>query len=407
MFGDAQATEEKRADASEEEGCAAVPEEGDVVDHERVQAGPKGVDYARLVKQFGTTPIVQADLDRLEKITGQPPHLFLRRGLYFSHRDLNVLLDGYERGELFYIFTGRGPSASMHLGHVVPFHFAAYLQAAFKAPVVIQISDDEKFFFKDLSLAQCSTYAADNVRDIIACGFDSERTFIFSDLEQIGMLYPTVCAIERRVTVNQMQGAFGVKGADCVGKMMYPAVQMAPAFPTAFTALFGGRPLRCLVPMGIDQDPYFRIARDVARGLKMHKPAVVHNKFLPALSGQQTKMSASLGGTIELRDTPKQVRKKMGSALSGARGDGSLEAHRKLGADLEVDVPIRYLQYFLEDNDELARVEAEYGAGRLTCGEVKRMAADAISALLRRHQAARERVTDDDVARFQAVRPLL
>ena len=70
-------------------------------------------------------------------------------------------------------------------------------------------------------------------------------------------------------------------------------------------------------------------------------------------------------------------------------------------------MPIRYLQYFLEDNDELARVEAEYGAGRLTCGEVKRMAADAISALLRRHQAARERVTDDDVARFQAVRPLL
>ena len=56
---------------------------------------------------------------------------------------------------------------------------------------------------------------------------------------------------------------------------------------------------------------------------------------------------------------------------------------------------------------KVARVEAGYGAGRLTCGEVKCMAAEAISALLHRHQAARERVTDEDVARFQAVRPLL
>ena len=196
-----------------------------------------------------------------------------------------------------------------------------------------------------------------------------------------------------------MQGAFGVKGADCVGKMMRGADGAA----FAFTALFGGRPLRYLVPMGIDQDPYFRIA--VAR-----RPPGCTSGGGPNDSPTPTTADEDVGvarRAIELRDTPKQVRKKMGSALSGARGDGSLEAHRKLGADLEVDVPIRYLQYFLEDNDELARVEAEYGAGRLTCGEVKRMAADAISALLRRHQAARERVTDDDVARFQAVRPLL
>lgn len=295
----------------------------------------------------------------------------------------------------------------MHLGHLIPFQFAAYLQKAFQAPTVIQISDDEKFFFKGLSLAECERCATDNIRDIIACGFDPERTFIFSDINAIGMLYPTVCQIQRRLTVNQLTAAFGVQGGDCVGKLMYPAVQMAPAFASAFTALFGGRSLRCLVPMGIDQDPYFRVARDVARSLKQRKPAVIHNKFLPALGGQQTKMSASLGGTILLTDTPKQLRKKLGGAFSGARGDGSLEAHRKLGADLEVDVPIKYLQYFLEDDAALLEVEREYAAGRLTCGEVKAMAAEAIGDVLRRHQTIRERLTAEEIAGFQVARLLV
>ena len=38
--------------------------------------------------------------------------------------DLNHLLDLYERGEKFYLYTGRGPSSeSLHLGHLVPFMF--------------------------------------------------------------------------------------------------------------------------------------------------------------------------------------------------------------------------------------------------------------------------------------------
>ena len=42
------------------------------------------------------------------------------------------------------------------------------------------------------------------------------------------------------------------------------------------------------------------------------------------------------------------------------------------GANLEVDIPVRYLRFFLDDDDEeLARIEREYGAGRMMTGEVK------------------------------------
>ena len=49
--------------------------------------------------------------------------------------------------------TGRGPSSeSLHLGHLIPFHFTLWLQKAFKVPLVIQLTDDEKFLWKSLEL---------------------------------------------------------------------------------------------------------------------------------------------------------------------------------------------------------------------------------------------------------------
>jgi tryptophanyl-tRNA synthetase len=49
-------------------------------------ADERGVDYDRLIEQFGTRKIDQSLLDRLENLTGQRPHRYIRRGLFFSHR---------------------------------------------------------------------------------------------------------------------------------------------------------------------------------------------------------------------------------------------------------------------------------------------------------------------------------
>ena len=66
-------------------------------------------------------------------------------------------------------------------------HFFRYLQDVFKVPLVIQLSDDEKFLWKkNLTIAECERLARENAKDIIACGFDVERTFIFTDLNYVG-----------------------------------------------------------------------------------------------------------------------------------------------------------------------------------------------------------------------------
>lgn len=87
----------------------------------------KAIDYNALVEQFGTRLLSDPKdnlLDRFEKVTGHKPHRFMRRNIVFSHRDLDLILDRYERGEPFFLYTGRGPSSdSMHIGHTVPFEF--------------------------------------------------------------------------------------------------------------------------------------------------------------------------------------------------------------------------------------------------------------------------------------------
>ena len=88
----------------------------------------QAIDYEKLIVQFGTRRIEPELLERFERVTGHKPHVFLRRGMFFSHRDLNTILDRYEQGKPFFLYTGRGPSSdSMHLGHMIPFVFAKYV----------------------------------------------------------------------------------------------------------------------------------------------------------------------------------------------------------------------------------------------------------------------------------------
>jgi tryptophanyl-tRNA synthetase len=75
-----------------------------------VNTSGKEIDYDKLINQFGCQKITKEQLDKLEKLTNQKPHHFLTRGVFFSHRDLDVLLESYEKGKPFYLYTGRGPS---------------------------------------------------------------------------------------------------------------------------------------------------------------------------------------------------------------------------------------------------------------------------------------------------------
>mmetsp|Transcript_7152 Transcript_7152/g.9051 ORF Transcript_7152/g.9051 Transcript_7152/m.9051 type:complete len:313 (-) Transcript_7152:1724-2662(-) len=284
--------------------------EGAVVDGKA-----QDIDYEKLIKQFGTRPITPETLQKFKDVTGQEPHPFLKRGVFFSERDLTRILGLYEHGESFFLYTGRGPSSdSMHLGHMIPFVFTKWLQDVFDVPLVIELTDDEKFLFKPkLTIEDVKGFSKDNAKDIIAVGFNPENTFIFSDLDYMNSaFYENVVRTSRQITTSTAKAVFGFQDSDCIGKIHFASIQIATAFPSSFPDVLDLPPKTpCLIPCAIDQDPYFRVCRDVADKLKFSKPSLIHAKFFPALQGSSTKMSASDTTTaIFMGDTQKQIQKK-------------------------------------------------------------------------------------------------
>ncbi|OMJ17430.1 Tryptophan-tRNA ligase, cytoplasmic [Smittium culicis] len=344
--------------------------EGAVVNGQQV-----AVDYTNLVKKFGTQLIDDQLLERFERVTGVKPHIFLRRGIFFSHRDMGVILDRYEQKKPFYLYTGRGPSK----GH------------------------DEKFLFKTgVSLEETYKYSFSTVREISALGFKPNKTFIFSDLDYMGgNFYRNIIKISKSITGNTAKAVFGFTESDCIGKVFYPSIQIAPCFSSSFPDIFGNlKGIPCLIPCGIDQDPYFRLTRDISVKLGHPKPALLHSKFLPSLQGSKSKMSTSVDNTaIFTDDTPAMVKNKIRRhAFSG--GGSTLELHRLHGGDPEVDIPYQYMNFFVDDDELMKKYYDGYKSGDITSGQMKDYCIDVIQKFLADFQEKEKAVTDQDVLDF-------
>ncbi|KAL8965758.1 MAG: hypothetical protein Q9183_003698 [Haloplaca sp. 2 TL-2023] len=378
---------------------------------------PKAIDYDKLVDTFGSQRIDKPLLERFEKVTGHRPHRMLRRGLVFSHRDLNLILDKYEKGIPFFLYTGRGPSSdSMHVGHTIPFEFTKYLQDVFDVPLVIMLTDDEKFFHTPkLSLKDVYKFTVQNAMDIIAVGFDMKKTFIFADTEFIDGGFASafnnnVRELGKRTTINQIKGTFGFNDSNNIAEFNFPAVQSATAFATSFPFIFGTdskkvSKIPCLIPCAIDQDPYFRQCRDNAPKMGYLKPAIIHSVFLPSLRGKESKMSASdADSSIFLSDTDKQIQKKVGKAFSG--GQDTAELHREIGGRTAVDVPFQYLTFFMEDDEELKRIQEAYEKGEMQSGEMKMACTKELQAYVGAFRERRKAVTEDVRRSFMRPRQL-
>ncbi|CDO66159.1 tryptophan--tRNA ligase, putative [Plasmodium reichenowi] len=376
----------------------------------------EGINYNKLIKEFGCSKITENHIKRIEKLTNSKAHHFIRRGIFFSHRDLDFLLNYYEQHKCFYIYTGRGPSSlSMHLGHLIPFYFCKYLQEAFNVPLVIQLSDDEKYLFnQNYSLEYINTLTNENVKDIISVGLNPELTFIFKNTEYAGYLYPTVLSIHKKTTLNQSMNVFGFNHSDNIGKISYPSFQIAPCFSQCFPN-FLGKNIPCLVPQGIDQDPYFRLSRDIAVKMALHKPVVVHSVFMPGLQGVNSKMSSTKkkkddngksnstfdhnNSVIFLTDTPEQIKNKINKyAFSG--GGTTIQEHREKGGNLDKDISYQYLRYLLEDDNKLNEIGEKYKKGEMLSGEIKKILIDVLTELVLKHQEKKKSLTDEEISYF-------
>jgi tryptophanyl-tRNA synthetase len=348
------------------------------------------IDYKKLIEDFGTEPIDDELLERWKRITGSLP-MMMERKIFFSHRDLKWILDRYEAGEKFVLYTGRGPSGHTHLGHLMPWLFTKYLQDTFDVPLYFQMTDDEKFLYKpELTQKEAMAYTYENALDVIALGFDPKKTKIFSDFESIKTLYRTATEVAKRITFSTAKAVFGFDNSTNIGLIFFTSIQSAPAFLPSVEA---GKNIPVLIPHAIDQDPHFRVTRDIAPKIGYYKPAAIHCTFLPSLSGSD-KMSASKPeSTIYTVDEPKVAKKKILSAFTGGRV--SIEEQKKLGGTPSICAIFQYYYYLFEpDQDRLNEREQKCLRGEIMCGECKLEMADRVAAFLEKHQENREKARD-------------
>jgi tryptophanyl-tRNA synthetase len=365
------------------------------------------IDYARLREMFGTQELTPELLERLRRRAGGELHPLLARGIYYSHRDLSLLLDRFDRGTPFFLYSGRGPSGPLHVSHLLSFELCRWFQERLGVPMYIQITDDEKYWVRSgLTREETARWGLENLYDILAVGFDPARTRVFFDSRSIAALYPLAIRVARKIPYSTVKAVFGFEPSTNIGLVFYTALQTVPCFWPSWAE---DREVPCLIPCGIDQDPHFRVTRDIAEGLGYPKPALVHSQMMPGLLGD-TAMSttgSANDNVLFLNDPPKVVERKIRNAFTGGRA--TVEEQRRLGANPEVcSVWALWRTRFAESDARLREVTTGCRTGSLLCGDCKGALIERVHAFYRDHAIAREKAKEwaESAIVTQAPKPL-
>jgi tryptophanyl-tRNA synthetase len=171
-----------------------------------------------------------------------------------------------------------------------------------------------------------------------------------------------------------MRAVFGFNEESNLGIIFFPTMQIAPSFLESERS---GEPVPCLIPAGIDQDPYWRLTRDVATRLGYPKPAQIHGRMLPGLTGT-AKMSSSMPETaLYTTDVPELVEKKLLHAVTPVD---------------RIDCPLYLFHYFLltESDEDLNELLIDCTVNKKPCAECKMELIEHVNKFLEAHQRRRK-----------------
>ena len=340
------------------------------------------INYDKLIKDFGLNP-----LQHLPEEFNKIP--LFRRGMVFAHRDFKQIVEAIQKKKKFAMMTGLMPSGAFHFGHKMVADQIIFYQKL-GAKVYVAVADVEAYNSRDPDLKELrKTAIKEYLTNYVALGLDLKKCdFYFqsarsTDGKKASAYYSLANLLARHATFNEFKAVYGEISP---GKMASSLLQAADMLHPQLKEFEGG-PLPVIIPVGADQDPHLRIARDMSKRIKLFKfkqLSSTYHKFLPGLKGG--KMSSSDPTSyIALRDTPEEVARKIKKyAFSG--GQATLEEHRKKGGNPDVDVSYQMLLYGMEpDDDKLKKIYEDYKSGKLLTGELKGILINKMTKFLKEH----------------------
>ncbi|MBU2497199.1 MAG: tryptophan--tRNA ligase [Nanoarchaeota archaeon] len=327
-------------------------------------------DYHKVIKDFG-----------LQTYNHQLPkeNRLMRREIVFASRGLDLVIKAIKNKKPFYVLSGIMPtSQKIHFGNKSVVENIKYFQDM-GAKTFILVADLESAAARGIDLKEAKKNALEyHIPVYIALGLNPKKTVFYFQSEN---KHVTNLAYEfaSKITLNEYRSIYGntepsriVSALTQVGDILYP--QMQEKMPG-------------VIPVGIDQDPHIRLARDVVNRTKskygFFLPSGLYHKYTPSLDGKLKMSKSHPESFLELPENPESACRKIRKALSG--GKDTLAEHRKHGADVEKDIAFELLkQHLIEDDKKLQRIYNDYKSGKLLTREVKDIACEEITKFMKK-----------------------
>jgi tryptophanyl-tRNA synthetase len=243
-------------------GADRRPDGGTAAGADDVTLDPWGsstvADYRKLFEEFGIEEF-DSVLDEVPN-----PHYLMRRGVIFGHRDYRPVAEALREGDPVAVLSGFMPTGDPHIGHKLVFDEIVWHQEQ-GADAYGLIADLEAHAARGLTWTEIDEHARDYLLSLLALGFDPEDGTLYrqsSNREVQDLAFE----LGSKARFAEFEGIYGFDGETSVSHMQSVVTQMADILYPQMD-----EPKPTVIPVGPDQDPHVRLARDLAARMRFFK----------------------------------------------------------------------------------------------------------------------------------------
>jgi len=224
-------------------------------------------DYRKLFEEFG--------IEEFEDILGDVPnpHYLMRRGVIFGHRDYSPVVDALKNDEPAAALSGFMPTGDPHIGHKLVFDEIIWHQQQ-GADAYALIADLEAHSARGIDWETIDEHAESYLLSLLALGFDAEEGTLYRQ-SQNRELQDLAFELGSNARFAEFGSIYGFDGETSVSHMQSVVTQMADML---YPQLVDG-PKPTVIPVGPDQDPHVRLARDLAVRMRFFKVSEAYASF--------------------------------------------------------------------------------------------------------------------------------
>ena len=212
-------------------------------------------DYRKLFEQFG----IEAFDDVLPQVPN--PHYLMRRGVIFGHRDYDPVAEAMREGDPFASLSGFMPTGDPHIGHKMVFDEIIWHQQQ-GGDAYALIADLEAYAARELPWSDIDAHTRSYVLSLLALGFDPEAGQLYRQSAN-RELQDLAFELGAETNFSELQAIYDFDGETDVSHMQSVVTQMADILYPQLE-----EPKPTVIPVGPDQDPHMRLARDLAARMR-------------------------------------------------------------------------------------------------------------------------------------------